>query len=53
MLTYGNMYKALFLNPSIALNISISETILLPPDVGAKYTRLERPYHTAGEALKH
>ena len=31
MLTYGNMYKALFLYPSIYLNIKISDMILFPP----------------------
>jgi len=47
------MYIALFLNPRIALNIKISETILLPPLVGAKYTKLLFPSITAWEVDKH
>ena len=47
------MYTARFLKPRIARSINISETILLPPLVGAKYTKLLRPYATAGDAAKH
>lgn len=47
------MYIARLLKPSIALSISSSETILLPPDVGAKYTKFDLHCHTSGDALKH